>query len=67
MNAIKLYSRYTDNKNRLFTVIERFGSMDEETVSPGQLKILNVHAESVTIIEHNEFLGYLTSGSLKQL
>ncbi len=65
---IPLYSKYLDNKQRLFIVIERSGKINVKdgniTIVPSTIKLLNVAEETVKYFEHEEFVNYLKKNIL---
>lgn len=65
------YNRYTDNKNRLFVLIERWAKIDVKgktiNYTPSTVTLLNVHAETVQVLTVEEMEAYIATGKLTKI
>lgn len=62
------YSRYTDHKQRLFVIIERWAKVEIEgkkiNYIPSTITLLNVHAETTQTLTNAEMEAYISTGRL---
>lgn len=62
---IELYSRYTDAKQRLFVVVNRWKNPLTET--PTCITLLNVFEEKTQDIEHSKMLDFINKKQLTRI
>lgn len=62
------YSRYTDSKQRLFVLIERWAKPINENgairLKPTTITLLNVHAETTQVLTVSQFQEFIDKKSL---
>lgn len=62
------FSRYTDNKQRLFVIIERWSKAEVESgeikFTPTTVTLLNVHAETAQTLPFAEVEKFIKEGKL---
>lgn len=68
---MELYSRYTDDKNRLIVVVSRRGTPVREgesyTLVDRKVELLNVHGEKTITITAEDFDARVRDGRLKRI